>query len=154
MTKSISEDAVRAIFKRSIEHGGKLIVSRSIKTAIASEAKRFVVWLPFPPATNNLFFNAAGRGRVTTDRYRAWQEEAAWRIHAQKPSRVMGPFSAEIVISRPDKRRRDLDGLAKPILDCLVKNSLVEDDSLCERLVMEWALEGEGVLVTVTKATK
>jgi Holliday junction resolvase RusA-like endonuclease len=120
----------------------------------ARDVERFTLSLPFPPSTNNLFVNVPGRGRVTSPRYATWKTDAALRLLVQRPHRVSGPFEIEIAISRPDRRRRDLDGLAKPILDALVQNGVVDDDHLCQRLTMEWAPTGEGVLVVLTKAAQ
>lgn len=105
--------------------------------------------LPYPPAVNNLFFNVPGRGRVKSSRYSAWLGEAGWMIAEQKPGRVMGEYEADILAYRPDKRRRDLDGIIKPLLDCLVAYRVTGDDSLARKITIAWAEGGEGVTVTV-----
>jgi Holliday junction resolvase RusA-like endonuclease len=115
------------------------------------EVERVEISLPYPPATNNLYFNVAGRGRVKSDRYTQWLEESAWSILAQKAGRIAGKFLAEITVSRPDNRRRDLDGVLKPLLDCCVKNRLIRDDSLCQKIILAWSEGGEGVRIVLTK---
>ena len=117
------------------------------------EADRIVLSLPMPPSTNNLFANSSHGGRFKTEEYDAWLTEAGWRIQAQKPGRIVGPYSIEINVSRPHtKRRMDLANREKAISDLLVKHHVIADDSLCERLTMAWTPPGEGVLVTLTRA--
>ena len=115
------------------------------------ESERVEISLSHPPATNNLYFNVAGRGRVRSDRYNQWLDESAWQIAGQRPGRIAGKFVAEITIHRPDNRRRDLDGLLKPLLDCCVKNRIVSDDSLAEKITMQWASGGEGCRLVLTR---
>lgn len=44
-----------------------------------------------------------------------------------------------MIFQRPDRRRRDVSNYAKACEDCLVKSGLVEDDSLCQKLVLMWS---------------
>lgn len=39
---------------------------------------------------------------------------------------------------RPDKRRRDVENLPKAISDLLVSQQVIGDDSMIERMVLEW----------------
>ncbi len=116
-----------------------------------AECDRVEIDLSYPPATNNLYFNAPGKGRVKTERYAGWLDESGWRIAAQRPGRIVGPFATEITVTRPDNRRRDLDNMLKPILDCLVKYRVTADDSLARRHTIQWADGGDGVRVVVKK---
>ena len=115
------------------------------------EAREVTLDLMRPPSTNNLYLNVPGHGRVRSDRYNQWLDESAWMIFAQKPGRIDGKFYADIIIKRPDNRKRDLDGLLKPLLDCCVKNRIIRDDSLAERITLAWAEGGEGVRIVLTK---
>lgn len=96
------------------------------------------ITLPWPPAVNNLFFNV-GKRRVRTKRYDAWLADALAAVLQQQPAPVLGSFSLSMVCVRPDRRKRDLDGLAKAPLDLLVKAGIIEDDSLCVSLGLSWA---------------
>lgn len=96
------------------------------------------ITLPWPPAVNNLFANA-GKRRIRTARYEAWITDATETILRQRPQKVRGPFHARILLDRPDKRRRDLDGLAKAAMDILVSLSVIEDDSLAQSLSLAWS---------------
>lgn len=117
--------------------------------------------LPFPPSVNSLFFNVRGRGRVKTKRYSDWIVDAGMAAKAQMrlhDYRVEGPFGLEAIAYRPDKRKRDLDNLLKPILDLLGPKTLgvIEDDHLCQSIKIEWQprqrdRQGVRVLVISTR---
>jgi len=104
--------------------------------------------LPYPPSVNNLFFNR-GRGRGRTDAYNAWREAAGYAIVQQGRKRLSGPVSLAIALVRPDKRRRDIDNALKPILDLLVSMGVIEDDSLVQRISIQWTHEGAPCSVIV-----
>ncbi|MFY9291715.1 MAG: RusA family crossover junction endodeoxyribonuclease [Methylorubrum rhodinum] len=94
--------------------------------------------LPFPPGLNNLFKNVA-RGRARTARYDAWIAEASLALRRQRPAAITGGFKVDFVFDRPDRRRRDLDGLAKAILDLLGKSGVIVDDHLAEDIRLRWS---------------
>jgi len=93
--------------------------------------------LPYPVSVNAMYANAAGRGRVKTERYKTWINAAGWALVAARPVKVAGPYTLEITLFQSDKRKRDIDNVVKPISDLLVEHQLVEDDSLCTRLVVQ-----------------
>lgn len=81
--------------------------------------------------------------------YKDWLALAAWEIRAQLgPKKVITePFKLTVRVNRPDRRKRDLDNLLKPILDLLQHYGLIENDSLCHWIDARW--EGEGLWVSV-----
>ncbi len=110
------------------------------------------VSIPFPPSVNNLFVNARkGKGRFPSDRYKAWLEEAGWALKAARQIPLTGDVTVDIVLCPPDKRRRDIDNLAKAPLDLLVKHGLISDDSEIVELRLRWG-EANGALITVRAA--
>jgi len=115
-----------------------------------------ILRLPYPPTANNIFINVKRGGRVKTPEYRAWITEAGHMLNLQKPIQVKGPAKVLITAVRPDKRRRDIANLEKPILDLLVAHRVLEDDCLVESLTLEWVSDNlSGVSVTITPlATK
>ena len=97
--------------------------------------------LPFPPGVNNLFATV-GKRRVVSKRYAAWRTVAQYAVadrFDEKSDAVSGPFVARLSFDRPDKRRRDLDGLVKAPLDLLVSMGVIEDDHLAQRITLEWS---------------
>lgn len=97
-----------------------------------------MITLPWPPGVNNLFATFKNR-RIRTRRYEAWLSAAGAALLEQRPRRVGGHFKVTIVCERPDKRGRDLDGLAKAPLDLLVKHGVIEDDSLANEIILRWS---------------
>lgn len=97
-----------------------------------------ILGLPFPPGVNNLFATV-GRRRIRTRRYEAWLAGAGAALMEQRPPKVRGPFRLTITAVRPDRRRRDLDGIVKAPLDLLVKHQVVEDDSLATSILLMWS---------------
>lgn len=103
--------------------------------------------LPYPPSANNLFRNA-GKRRVKTAEYAAWQTLAGMCIR-DSHRLALDSYSISICVRRPDRRRRDLANLEKAVSDLLVAHGVVKDDSLCERITMQWdaGLEAECVVI-------
>jgi crossover junction endodeoxyribonuclease RusA len=70
------------------------------------------------------------------------------RRHTRIGSRPLaGRLAIEAV--RPDKRRRDIDNLIKPVSDLLCSIGVIEDDSYCEKVSAEWITGGEGILTRI-----
>lgn len=104
--------------------------------------------LPYPPSVNNLFFNT-GRGRSKTDAYKAWQEAAGYAIVEQGRKRIRGLVALSIALVKPDKRKRDLSNVIKAIEDLLVSMSVIDDDSLVQRISIQWVDAGDPCTVLV-----
>src|SRR5690606_33375108 len=98
--------------------------------------------LPYPPSVNNLFANSKNGGRYAVESYKAWRKAAGEEIIAQRRQRIKGRFSLAIYVVRPDKRKRDVANLIKAVEDLLVEMQVVEDDSLAERVTIQWADAG------------
>ncbi len=104
--------------------------------------------LPYPPTTNNLFTNAV-KGRVKSLRYRKWLTVAGQNIMAQGRRRINGQVSLSIAVTKPDNRKRDLSNLIKAVEDMLVSMAVIEDDSLIQRISIQWdaGLQAECVVL-------
>ena len=109
------------------------------------------LWLPYPPSANNLWRSARGRtyrSRTYTD----WLLEAGLLAKQCLKEPIKGPYKLSITAARPDKRKRDLDNLLKPISDLLTSIGAIEDDHLCEMLTARWVTVGDGVAVRLEAA--
>jgi len=93
--------------------------------------------LPIPPSANALWFNAPGRGRVKTDEYRAWLDEAGWMLKKQRVSTIRGPVGLTVFAGLPE-RPRDLDNLIKKIGDLLQAYGIIENDNCICELFVRW----------------
>lgn len=83
--------------------------------------------LPVPPSANNLFANMKGQGRIRSEKYLKWINDAGWHLKAQKPGSISGRYSLSIVL--PAKTRGDIDNRIKSISDLIVSHRVVQDDS-------------------------
>lgn len=107
--------------------------------------------LPYPPSVNKIWVRAY-KGMRLSDRYQKWLNDAGLMAKAQRAGRINGAYSLMIHAKRPDRKKRDLDNIIKPISDLLVKIGAIEDDHLCEMLSARWVTSGEGVTVRITPA--
>lgn len=113
------------------------------------------IFLSFPPSANErLTARKGGKGFVNTAKYRAWKEEAAWTVAMATRgagNKIVGAYEMHAIAMPPDmKRPRDLDNLLKATCDALKAGGLVEDDSFCQRINIEWGmLDSPGILVGV-----
>ena len=107
--------------------------------------------LPFPPSGNTLYANRKG-GRYKTKRYETWLNAAGWDIKEQKPKRLEGRYQITLLVERKDNRRRDLSNTIKGVSDLLVAHGIIEDDSLEERVVLQWSDTVKGCLVILEPA--
>lgn len=105
--------------------------------------------LPYPISVNAMYRNVRGKGRVKTKKYIAWQM-LAYNACIGHTERISGKVFIHISIKRPDKRKRDIDNLAKGILDYLTSRDFIDDDRNVEKLIIEWVYDGpEGATVQI-----
>ena len=107
--------------------------------------------LPYPPSANKLWTRTR-KGMRRTDSYNRWLHCAGWAVRTQRPKKISGLYKLTIQAVRPDKRRRDIDNLIKPISDLLQTLGIVKDDCDCEMVSARWVTAGEGVSVLVEPA--
>ena len=85
--------------------------------------------IPFPPSVNRLWgFSADGKKRYLLPRQRDYREFVAFAV----PKRNTKPddeYFIDIEFSPPDRRKRDIDNLIKPVLDALEAAGAIHDDS-------------------------
>ena len=110
--------------------------------------------LPLPPSANRCWRNGhGGKGRFRTDEYLAWIGEAALIARARHAALGKPVFGKgySLSISAGLSRRRDLDNIAKPIGDMLVKafDGALPDDRWCDRIHMDREGPAERVAVTI-----
>jgi crossover junction endodeoxyribonuclease RusA len=115
--------------------------------------RRLVLELPFPPSVNRLWRVGKG-GRMYRSRpYMRWLKRAGLEWMVQRVNspikRIDGPFTAEIILCAPDKRRRDVDNLAKAAMDALVHFGIIVDDSLCRKVTIGWGEAPTGCRVII-----
>lgn len=96
-----------------------------------------IIELPqIPPSLHELYI----RGRVKTNKYRAWQEICLYTLKRPKKP-IQGELRVCCTFVRPSKRRMDLDNRCKAALDLLMLGGIIEDDSQVVDLRLLWATE-------------
>jgi crossover junction endodeoxyribonuclease RusA len=113
--------------------------------------------LPWPPTVNHQYRrNRNGGVRLSAEvrDFRAVVAARAMIVCVGKRRPVFGdrPVCVDVVLSPPDRRRRDIDGPIKALLDALTHAGIWEDDAqVCELHVLRIAaLEGGECMVEVT----
>lgn len=91
--------------------------------------------LPLPPSVNRFWRTWKGRMLVSREG-RAWKALADVAVAAQCRQRILGgDVAVSIVAYMPDKRR-DLDNIIKPALDCMQGAAFANDRQIV-RLIAE-----------------
>lgn len=85
----------------------------------------------------NTYWRSIGRGRVIlSEKGREFRLKASAAVMEQ--GRPAKPFSGRVVVEvhayPPDRRRRDLDNLLKPVLDALTHEGILLDDEQIDDL--------------------
>lgn len=105
-----------------------------------------IVTLPYPPSANKLWRKVGERMLKSSD-YRRWLVMANAAIPLASRGHVTGRCAITIIADRPDRRARDIDNLAKPLLDALKPQKdmplkgVIRDDSLVAPLLLDWSSE-------------
>lgn len=105
------------------------------------------ITLPYPPSTNELYANVAGRGRIKSARYRTWRYAAGWELLSQRPDKITGAYELSIALNRA--RSGDLDNRVKAVSDLLVELRITPDDKQMEALSVRWFDGPEDCRVTI-----
>lgn len=95
-----------------------------------------MIRLPYPPALNHYYRFGRGHFYISAEGQKYRQTTCAIVRQMYLP-RLSGPVKVGIVAVLPDKRRRDIDGLLKCLLDSLGHAGLYEDDSQIVKLSIE-----------------
>lgn len=117
--------------------------------------------LPYPVSLNQMNKNVRGKGRIKTDKYKAWLNEAGWELVRQLSAlssserKIRGKFTYSCRPLRPDNRIRDLDNLSKVVLDLLVRHQIVDADHLTEEIDKRWRYDGPpGIAIRIEPFNK
>lgn len=88
-----------------------------------------MIQLPYPPTINTYYTIARGR-KILSSKGRRWKNQAQCYLYEQNAAKGgEGPYAICISVRPPDKRKRDIDNLLKPLLDSLVEYGAISDDS-------------------------
>lgn len=89
-----------------------------------------MIQLPWPPTVNH-YYTVARNRKILSENGRNYKAYAVSCMMAQGVPKLREedrPFGISIIARPPDKRRRDLDNILKPLLDSLVDYGAIPDD--------------------------
>ena len=91
--------------------------------------------LPWPPSVNHVWRRVGSKTLLSAEG-RKYRESVGQHclLHKIAGERLAGRLSVRILVSPPDKRRRDIDNLTKVPLDALTHAAVWEDDSQIDEL--------------------
>jgi len=84
--------------------------------------------------------------------YSDWLKQAGYewlRQRKEQPRCISGNFRAILILDSTQRSRKDLDNRIKAILDFCTENQIVEDDKLCDALLVKWGLAPLGAQVVL-----
>lgn len=109
--------------------------------------------LPFPPSVNHYWRHVGAKVLISREG-RAYREIVAQSV-TREPTLASGPIAGRLAVRvtacPPDRRRRDLDNLAKALLDALGHAGAYADDSQIDWLLIERdeVIQGGRVVVEI-----
>lgn len=90
--------------------------------------------LPYPPSINHYWRRACRHIHISTEG-RNYRNAVAEHLAGVKATE--GRLAVHIRLFPPDKRRRDIDNVQKPLLDALQHGGAFEDDGQIDWLLTE-----------------
>lgn len=92
--------------------------------------------LPYPPSVNH-YWRRVGPGTLISREGRRFRERVLANLAAQGVRPLVGPLAVQVDLHPPDNRRRDIDNIAKALLDALAHGGAYEDDSQIVHLAID-----------------
>ena len=120
-------------------------------TVHSSGAGAYFELSTLPPTTNRLFFNAPGKGRSRTAKYKQWRHTAGWELKLQRVKPFAVPVRIAITLPDGPGRAPDIDNTAKALIDLLVGHQIIKSDhkSVLRELWLRWERDTDVVGVRI-----
>jgi len=94
------------------------------------------IFLPYPPSVNT-YWGFKGSQRFLTAKARQFKKDVfAAFVLSEHEGFEAHRVSLTVYLHAPDKRVRDIDNIAKPLLDALTQAGVFIDDSQVDRLMI------------------
>lgn len=92
--------------------------------------------LPYPPSVNHYWRRVGGRTLISREG-RRFRQRVCSLLSAIRIRPLDGRLAVHVEVWPPDRRRRDLDNVAKALLDALEHAGAYRDDAQIDRLLIE-----------------
>lgn len=106
-----------------------------------------LIQLPWPPSVNR-YWRRVGNKTLLSAEGRIYKENVSIICIANRITPTDGRIRVAIMAYPPDKRKRDIDNIAKAILDGLAGHAY-EDDEQIDELIITRKAETKGGSVTI-----
>ena len=115
----------------------------------------FFFTAPYPPSVNH-YWLTRGRYKFLSERARAYTAAMQNIVSKDVVCFKDAPVSLDILVFPPDKRKRDIDNILKPILDSLAKAGVYDDDSQvhCIRICRAEQVKNGKIEILIKNFTK
>ncbi len=106
--------------------------------------------LPYPPSANR-YYRHVGMRTLISREGRRYRRRVCSILAAEGVRPADGPLAVALEVCPPDRRRRDIDNLQKPLLDALEKGGAYHNDCQVKKLltVMREPVTGGRVIVSI-----
>ena len=110
--------------------------------------------LPYPPSVNH-YWRRVGARTLISRQGRTFRESVCSLLALRRLRPLEGWLKVHLQIFPPDRRRRDVDNIQKPVLDALQHAGVYHDDFQIVSLVTDRLEPREGgqLVVTVIQVT-
>jgi len=95
-----------------------------------------VLRLPWPPSMNH-YWRRVGNRTLISREGREYRERVISLCRQRAYATMTGRLAVMLMASPPDRRRRDLDNLQKPLLDALEHAGVYANDSQIDLLITD-----------------
>ena len=91
------------------------------------------ITLPYPPSVNH-YWGQLGSRKFLGKKGKEFREFVIIAVYNAKQMGLAGRLNMEVYLFPPDKRKRDIDNVLKPLLDAMEHAGCYENDSQIDKL--------------------
>lgn len=133
-------------------NGCQPVATSNPKSGSNAPLARLSLTLPWAPSVNHYWRRRGPAYFIAKEGQQFRAEVARLAQAAGIRAPMLGPVGVQILASAPDRRRRDLDNIAKALLDALGHAGVYEDDAQITRLELAWMEPGRGQVSVSVRA--
>ena len=91
------------------------------------------ITLPYPPSVNH-YWGQLGSKKFLGKKGKEFREAVILSVYNARKVGLNGRLHIEVYLYPPDKRKRDIDNVLKPLLDAMEHAGCYENDSQIDKL--------------------